>query len=306
MTGRPVRAARGFALLLVIWALVLLSSLAAGFASTVRHEIRVAADLQAIARAEAAATAALHHAILALMADDPANRWRADGRVHPVDWQGGRITVRIGVEQGRIDLNQAPPEVLAGLFAEVLPDHDPVALADAVIDRRGDAPDPAAVHGDRDSDADLSAAPGTAGFGSVRELRQVEGFDHDMVERLAPYVSVHSQSPHIHAGSADLVTLLAVPGLSRSDVEAYVAQRERARTLDEALDTSRLRNGFRYLDTRMRDDLNGLYAVDIAVRLDDGYSHREHAVIRLSGPQPYTLVARETLPTGPDQEGPPR
>ena len=52
--------AGGFALILVIWALVLLTSLATGFALAIRHEIRVSGDMASIAQAEATATAALH------------------------------------------------------------------------------------------------------------------------------------------------------------------------------------------------------------------------------------------------------
>ena len=49
------RGAGGFALILVIWALVLLTSLATGFALAIRHEIRVAGDMASIAQAEATA-----------------------------------------------------------------------------------------------------------------------------------------------------------------------------------------------------------------------------------------------------------
>ena len=60
------RGAGGFALILVIWALVLLTSLATGFALAIRHEIRVAGDLASIAQAEATTSATLHAAAFML------------------------------------------------------------------------------------------------------------------------------------------------------------------------------------------------------------------------------------------------
>ena len=43
---RPPRTQKGFALILVIWALVLLVSLGSGFSYALRHEVRAASDLE--------------------------------------------------------------------------------------------------------------------------------------------------------------------------------------------------------------------------------------------------------------------
>ena len=125
----------GFAMILVIWGLVLLASLASGFSMAVRHESRAAADLAAIAEAEAAATAALHITVLQLSQEDREQRWRADGLARRIAWPGAQVSVRVQSENGRIDINRSPTEPLVGLFEQLLPGSDPESLADELVGR---------------------------------------------------------------------------------------------------------------------------------------------------------------------------
>jgi len=293
---------RGFALILVIWSLVLLSSLAAGFAYAIRHEVRVAADMQSIAHAEAAATAALHTAVLGLSNSDPEQRWRADTALHPVPWPAATITVRALSESGRMDLNRSPGELLAGLFSILFPDKDPDFLADAVIDWRDPdhKPEPAGAERDAYAQAGYPYAPKNSAFDSVSELSQVIGFDGDMVEKANSYLTVYSLQPRINAASADLLVLSAVPGIEQDDVLAFIAQRERVLSEEGTLDYTPLRNGKRYLDTRSGGKIMSL---DIEVRLAGGLMRREHAVIQLDRKHGYQLLARETRPISVDPQG---
>ena len=291
MNGRN----RGFALILVIWSLVLLASLATGFSHAVRHETRVAADMSAIARAEATATAALNTTVLALGSSDREARWQADGRTHLIPWPGATVTVRVQSESGRIDINRSPPELLAGLFSQLLTGSDPEALADAVIDWRDkdDIPGPAGAEKEAYSQAGYAYEPSNGAFYSVNELSQVMGFDSAMVETVKPYLTVHSGQPRINAASADLVVLAAIPEVDRATAQAFIEQRESVLAGDGELDYSLLRNGRRYLDTRRG---NRLFALDIEVSLVDGLKRRERALVRLDRRQGYSLLARETRP----------
>jgi general secretion pathway protein K len=287
------RRKQGFALILVIWSLVLLSSLAGGFAYAVRHEARVAADMESIARAEAIATAVLHTAVLALSNTDPEQRWQADSQTHLIPWPGASSKVRVRSESGRIDLNRAPRELLAGLFSELFADADPNALADAVIDWRDsdDRPEPAGAELNTYIQAGYRYGPPNDPFDSVNELSQVIRFDSEMLARAGDYLTVYSRQPRINAASADLVALAAVPGIDRDKAQEFIAHRERVLAEGGTLDYTALATGRRFLDTRP----GGKYlSLDIEVVLDEGLRRREHAVIQLDRARGYRLLARET------------
>lgn len=289
------RRTRGFALILVIWSLVLLASLAGGFAYAVRHEARVAADMESIARAEAIATAVLNTAVLALSSTDPEQRWQADSQTHLIPWPGATSKIVVRSESGRIDLNRASRELLIGLFSQLFSDADPEALADAVIDWRDsdDRPGPAGAERDAYLSAGYRYVPHNAPFDSVNELGRVIRFDGEMVTMAVDYLTVYSRQPRVNATSADLVVLAAVPGIDRDQAEAFIAHRERILSEGGALDYTALRNGRRFLDTRP----GGKYlSLDIEVVLDEGLERHEHAVIHLDRKRGYRLLARETRP----------
>ncbi len=291
----------GFALILVIWAVIMLASLASGFSLAVRHETRVAGDTAAIAHAEAAATAALHTAVLAFGSADAETRWQSNLEPHQLAWPGASIVVRAQSESGRIDINRAPRELLVGLFEQVLPNNDANELADAVVDWR-DRDDEALAGGSEKraySGAGFAYTPPNMPFHSVNELSQVMGFNSAMVSRVRQYLTVYSRQPRINATSADLVTLNAVPGIDRDDAEAFIAERDRTLAEGGTLDFTALRNGRRYLDTRPG---HMLLSLDIDVRLSDGLRRREHAVIQLNRARGYNLLLRETLPIPLDSE----
>ena len=292
MTGRH----GGFALILVIWAIVLLASLAAGFAFAVRHEIRVAGDMASVARAEAAASAALHTAALLLGRADPEERWQADTRLRSMPWPDAVIGVRVQSESGRIDINRAPRALLLGLFAQFFPPGRADALVDALIDWRDDddEPEPAGAEREAYEQAGYAYGPANAPFNSVNELSRVLGFDGQIKDTLRPYLTVHSRRPRINVLGADLIVLLSVPGVDRDIAATLVAQRDRILTEGGRMDFTALRSGRQYLESRPNDRL---LSIDIDVRLDSGFRRREHAVIQLNRTSGYTLLARETLPT---------
>ena len=289
----------GFALILVIWALVLMSSLATGFSFAVRHEIRVAGDLAAIAHAEAASAAALHSAVLAISSADPEQRWIADGQVHELAWPDATVTLSVQATSGRIDLNKAPRPLLIGLLMQLFPDADHDALADAIVDWRDkdDRPEPNGAEDVEYERAGYAYVPPNRPFHSVNELSQVMGFDSRRIEALMPYLTVHGRSDRIHAATADLVTLASIPGIGRAEAEEFIERREIALAEHEALDMTPLRRGARFLDSRVD---NKSYSLLIQVSLPDGLTRRERVELQLQRNGGFNVLARETLstPTG--------
>ncbi len=219
---------RGLALVMVLWVLVLLSVIAAGFTATTRTEMRLVANLVDGARAEALAEAGVYRAILALLEPDETQHWRADGTVYTFRFEGGKVLVSIQDEGGKIDLNQAPPELLRGLFISMgLDEHE----ADALIDAVGDFRDPDQLRGlngaeDLDSEAaGLAHGAKDAAFEAVDEFRQVLGVDQALYERLAPLLTVYSDITRINPYTASRGVLSALPLLSPSDIEALLSAR---------------------------------------------------------------------------------
>lgn len=289
------RQPRGFALMLVIWSLVMLASLATGFAYAVRHETRYAGDLAAIARAEAASEAALRIAILALASSDQDSRWQADGRKHDIPWPEASVTVRVHSESGRIDLNRAPSELLIGLLQQILPDADAETLVDAIIDWRDTNDQPRADGAERTDyiRAGYSYGPTNRPFNSVHELSQVMGFDRDAVEALVPYLTVYSRRGRVDAASAEPTVLAAIPGISRADAEAFAAYRDDTLAADEEVNYKELGNGGRFLDTRGN---HYVFSLDSDISLADGTTLREHSVVEIRPGRHYKVLARELLP----------
>ena len=293
---------RGFALILVIWSLVIMLGLSAGFAMAVRHETRVAQDLIDTARLDATAIAVRNLALLALNRQDAEQRWRPDGQTRTIQYNGMRAAVRVRSESGRIDLNRAPRPVIVGLIEQLAPDRDAQALADAVIDWR-DRDDRRSEYGAEKDDyrnAGREYTPPNLPFRSVHELGQVLGFDAELARRMAPYVSVHSRRPRINAMSADAVVLAALPDVDLPTAEQFVVARAQAIRDGSPPPVDMLRGGRRFIEMQL--DARVLL-MDIAVLSDDGLAdpepvalaplYVEQAVMARGTAQHYTLLSRE-------------
>ncbi len=230
---RPMRAMRrqqGIALVLALWMLVVLTVIAGSMAYSLRSELQVAASHADSARVEAAADAGVFRAILELArpATDPA-RWQGDGM--PRTWQMGEISLRVVVvdEAAKADLNNAPAELLKGMFmVQGIDDPAASALADAILDWR-DGDDLRQMNGAEKGEyaaAGKEYGPRNGNFESVEELRLVLGMTEEIFQRVARLVSVHSGRQGIDGAVAPRELLLALPGATPESVDAFVSQRQ--------------------------------------------------------------------------------
>lgn len=284
---------RGFALILVIWSLVIMLGLSTGFAMAVRHETRVATDILQNAQADAIATAARHLAVLALNRQDADARWLPDGRWHQLRWGGAKITVRLRSESSRIDINRAPRAVLLGLMTLIAPAGDPEALADTLIDwrDRDDRPSPSGAEETAYRDAGLEHGPANRPFVSINELSRLLGFDGKMIDAMRPLVTVHSRRPRVNALSAEPTVLAALPGIDFATAEQFVQLRDTAFDGGENPPLEMLKEGRRFVEMNLE---TRVVSVDIVVNLPDATPHAEQVVIALGQDSVYTLLARDT------------
>lgn len=226
---------RGFALVAVLWVLVLASALALEVHAGVRADQRAAANVRAEARARWAARGALaraedalRHRLAAQSAAGappgtdtllvPAFRYRL---------QEVEIQARVIDARSRVQLNLAGAAALREVFTGAgIPAERAQGMAAAIVRwRMANAPPFAPVAAD--SGAEALALPPRGAFGAVEGLRMVPGIGGDEYARVAPYLTVASDG-RINLNTAPLPVLRALPGIGPDAAEAVVRRRRAA------------------------------------------------------------------------------
>ena len=135
MTGKArLQNPRGFALLIVLWSVVLLSLLATGITAAGRSDVQLAGNLRRAAAAEAAADAGIAAAVFHA-SDAPGQAWLADGRSHLLPFGSFALTIRIQDEDRKVNPTYAPPNLLIALLSASGADPSQAAsLAQAIAD----------------------------------------------------------------------------------------------------------------------------------------------------------------------------
>jgi len=192
---------RGFVIVAVLWILMALSSLAMIFALYLSASARAMAIGDTALQNEALVSAGLELAAyqLSLTADDA----RPPRGAFHFRMDDANVTVTFISEAARIDLNLAPKEALAALFAVLGASKDAANEdADRIIGWRT-LPAPGDANGEAARYAPLGYSPRQSLFTHVDELALVAGLSPALVERALPFVTVFNGSsdidPHIAA-----------------------------------------------------------------------------------------------------------
>jgi general secretion pathway protein K len=235
---RTTAGQRGLALLTVLWVLSLLSVIAAGLIAQTHTELQITRNMKETARARALAEAGVFLAIPRFLDPAPETQWRADGKERSIEYGGGEIRITLQDEGGKIDLNAAPDELLAGLFdvLGVSPD-EAARLVDAIADWK-DEDDLRRVNGAEKDDykrAGLSWVPRNGPFEAVEELRLVLGMTPALYERMLPFVTIYSQVPRVNPATAPAEVLRALPGAGAEMIARFLAVRARSETAVPAM-----------------------------------------------------------------------
>lgn len=185
-----MRRDRGFALLLVLWSLVLLTSITTALIAGGRTEARLTANQRTAAEAEMVADAALHEAVFGLLAKAP--DWGVGNEPRRVALRGGAAVVRIEDEAGRVNPNQASEPLLQALLRGVGADGGTArAVAAAMLDWRtaGAEPRQFGAKLPQYRAAGLPFGPPDAPFRSIDEVGLVLGMTPGLLARLSPHLS---------------------------------------------------------------------------------------------------------------------
>ncbi len=185
---------RGFALLVVLWSLVLIALVLTQLLAAGRTGMQVALNMRGAAMERAAADGGIAEAVFHLLGHGGA--WTADGVDHELALGAVVVTLRVRSLGGTINPDLASTALLAGLFtAAGLSSQQAQTLAGAVIAWRS----PAATQTETDARlaayraAGLAYGPPGRPFEDIAELGSVMGMTPSLLSALMPQLSL-SQS----------------------------------------------------------------------------------------------------------------
>ncbi len=272
------RNARGAALLIVLWVVVILTGVVTLFATAARTEGMQARTLARSTAARYAAEAGIEVAAMHLQGSDPRLRWLPDGRPQRFSFDRHQLEVRVVDESAKVDLNAAPLDVLSGLFAALQVDPDRArALAGAIMDWRDTDNLVNAEGGAEDSDYAQAGLPYGAKdrpFDTVSELRQVLGMDSATFDRVRPYLTVYTGQARPSPNFAARPVLQAM-GMTPEQVGVVLAQRGQGAPGQPAPLPGQL-------DTLAAQG-TGTYSISSLATRADGTRVRIQAAIRIGG-----------------------
>lgn len=213
----------------MLWLALLLAVIAGSLLTTARTELRLARNLENAARAEALADGGVYLAVSFAMSNDPATRWPADGVPHILELETGKLEIAVQDAAGRIDLNTAPLELLAGLFRAAGVEAGEAATFAARIADWRDTDDNTLPDGAEQQDYDaagIAVRVGNAPFLTPGEILRIPGIDMALYERIDGAVTVWSRQRGVDPNSAPFAALLALPGMDEANARSLIDDRD--------------------------------------------------------------------------------
>ena len=217
MPGGPTRREitrrqRGFALLVVLWTLVLIAFIVVHVTAAGRVEVQIASNLSANAAAQAAADGAIYQAIFQLSDPRPDQHWAVDGSAHELVIGKSRILLRIEDEADRINPNLASAALLEGLLRACGSEPQRAAATAAAITEWIGSATPARSPAELTAEyraAGLDYAPPGSPMESIDELGRVRGMTPELLAALRPHVTLFGPAEP-NAASADPIVAAAL------------------------------------------------------------------------------------------------
>jgi general secretion pathway protein K len=212
----------GFALIIVLWTLVLIAFIVARLTASGRTEIRIARNLVGNAVAQAAADGAIFEAVFNLSNPQPDQRWPVDGNARElVIGDENRVTLRLEDEAWWINPNLASPALLEALLRATGSDPENARrLAIAIGEWVGSAPAPRPpnVLLAEYRAAGLDYGPPGAPLETLDELSRVLGMTPAILAAIRPHLTLFgppqpspvSADPFVVAALASAATIETV------------------------------------------------------------------------------------------------
>jgi general secretion pathway protein K len=222
----PRRDNSGFALIIVLWTLVLIAFIVAHLTASGRTEIRIANNLVANAAAQAAADGAIFEAIFNQSNPRPDERWPVDGNARELVIGHSRVTLRLEDEAWWINPNLASPALLETLLRVTGSDPESARrLAIAIGEWVGStpAPRPPNVLLAEYRAAGLDYGPPGAPLETLDELGRVLGITPTVLPAIRPHLTLFG-TPQPSAGSPDPFVAAALAETAQAEAVPSASQ----------------------------------------------------------------------------------
>jgi len=283
--SREDHAESGSIALLALWGVALICILIAPVAFATRGDVQIAHNAVAESRARLAAEAGTQVGLQRLLRRFADGTTAFDGTPETWTLESTKIAIAIADEAGKVDLNLAPVDLLAGLFEAIGEPHAAAELiACNVLYQRGDygadCPQPDGPHIGRR-------------FAVTEELAEVPGVSGALFDRIAPYVTVATGASAIDPRVAPRPVLLAIPGATADLVDAFLDSRKTWNDLGVD-DAATFASAASYMMISPHRD----FTITATALTADGARYRAELQVRLTGraTQPYQVVAWRTPP----------
>ncbi len=218
----------GAALILALWAMIAMGLLVAGVRILGLREATLSEARLEQLQLSALADGMINLTVLRLLDEIPGGHPPIDGTSFPVRFAGTSGAVQVQDESGKVDLNQAPEAALLKyLLAQAVDFETAQGLADKIMDWR----EPGIgrrLNGAKIDDyqhAGYAYGPRGGRMESVDELRLLMGMTPTLFDRLAPGLTVVSQTAWPDQAVAPPAVLRALDGMDDEGISALLAAR---------------------------------------------------------------------------------
>jgi general secretion pathway protein K len=212
----------GFALVAVLWAAIILAIVVASVQQMIWADAQLVRGSQATAQLHETADAAVNLVILRLLGP-PVTQPPLDGTPFQVPFGGLNVRTSVQDEAGKIDLNMASEAVLRSLLSFVgLDAEDAEVMTDRILDWR-EKTQTHRLNGAKAQEyqaAGLLYAPRDGPFRSVNEIQMVLGMTPELYRRMAPLLTVYSQSAWVDPTFAPIGVLRLLAAFDPSAMDA--------------------------------------------------------------------------------------
>jgi general secretion pathway protein K len=219
--------ASGFALILVVWILVLIGAIGSYLVANGRAETAIAHNVRGAASAEALADAGIARVVFNQTDPDSSNRWKLDGEPHRISLPAGEIIVRLQDETQKINPNLASDALLAALFEVSGVDHSRAShLGAAVADWVGPEGPPreGGAKLEQYQAAGRSYGPPNSPLESLDELQLVLGMTPAILASVRPFLTIYTKEPEPGGKGAPFMVQRAIALAARQTADGEETQ----------------------------------------------------------------------------------
>ncbi|GGI25879.1 MULTISPECIES: general secretion pathway protein GspK [Bradyrhizobium] len=289
----------GFILIAVLWMLIALATLASIYSIYIGSSSWSSSVIERRLQADQLVSASLNLATQRLAVAD--QRDRPTHGHFSFRLGQANASVRFVSEAARLDLNQAPRELLSSFFIAIgASEEDAPRFAARIVGWRERL-----RPSDRANEAQLYRAAGRgygprgAPFAHVGELWLVQGLPQVIIERMLPLVTVYSGRSDINVFDAPPELVAALPGMTLDRLNGFLGQRQLVAPSKDAL--VRLLGSDQ---TAATADASDAFRLDIKIGGAGGWNSCAEAVILLQGPDdPFHILAWDDSLRGDCRQG---